>query len=454
MAVLHLFDQHGQLEAVFPLDKNLIRIGRDSELEISLRDSRVSREHAWIVLDGVRHRFEDRGSRNGSLLNDKAVDAHKRHWLRDGDQIRIGRHCLAYVTEDRVSQLASTQTEAWKTLRRGPGSEPAGSVYVLGASRVMQQLWERIRSVANTSATVLLLGESGSGKTLLAREIHRLSSRSEGPFVKVNCTAIPETLLESELFGYAANSGIHNADPKGKPGRFELAHGGTLFLDEIGDMPLPQQAKLLDVIEDRKVQRLAATKPVEVDIRIVSATARDLKVAMRAGHFREDLYHRLSRLVLELPPVRERPEDLPALVTSALARLETEIPKRITGIAPAAMDCLMAHHWPGNVRELENVLASALILCREDGAIEVEHLPEALRVTTKKAAVVLVKDDPDLSEIDRAKRDTLIRAIEQTGSLTKAAKKIGMSKQWVLKLAKRFGLQIERPGSSGTSITP
>ena len=456
MAVLRLYDQHGQLQTVFPLDRDLVQIGRDPQLDVALLDPGVSRVHARIVSDKGRHRVEDLGSRNGSILNDVPLKSGKSTLLRDGDRIQIGRHRLEYLAGDRGLPVRSTEVDPrWKALRRGAGDEPLSSSFVLGCSTAMRQLAERVQAVARTNAAVLLLGESGTGKTVVAREIHRLSQRNEGPFVKVNCTALPESLVESELFGYAPNSGIHNADPKGKPGRFELAQGGTLFLDEIGDMPLSQQAKILDVIEDKTIQRIGGSRAVNVDVRVVSATARDLKTAIRAGAFREDLWHRLSRIVLELPPLRARLEDIPALSASALERLEAEIGKRPAGISGAAMDCLLAYEWPGNVRELENVLASAMLQCPEGRSIEPAHLIESVgRVepVTARARVTLPPQDPQLSEMERTKRDKLVEAIEQTGSLTKAAKKVGMSKQWVLQLARKYGLQVEKlpPMSRGS----
>jgi len=236
---------------------------------------------------------------------------------------------------------------------------------IIGESRPMVALVEQVRRVAPTMATVLLAGESGTGKELFARALHQLSARRDGPFVAINCAAIPETLLENELFGH--EKGAYTGAGASHAGRLEIADKGTLFLDEIGETPLAVQAKLLRVLEERRFERVGGTATIETDVRIVVATNKDLSAAVAARTFREDLFFRLSVVPLTVPPLRERPEDMPALVDHFIARYTRELKRRTPPrLTAPARELLLAHAWPGNVRELQNCIERALILC--DGA--------------------------------------------------------------------------------------
>jgi transcriptional regulator with PAS, ATPase and Fis domain len=214
--------------------------------------------------------------------------------------------------------------------------------------------------VAPTNSTVLIGGESGVGKDLIARAIHQNSRRSSGPFIKINSTAIPDTLFESELFGF--ERGAFTGALASKPGKFELADKGTLFLDEIGDVPATIQVKLLRVLQEREFERLGGTKTLKVDIRMIAATNRDLRAALEEGTFREDLYYRLNVVPIDIPPLREHKEDIPDLVNHFLARFAADSEKEIEGITPAAVSALMEYHWPGNIRQLENSVERAVAL--------------------------------------------------------------------------------------------
>ncbi len=226
----------------------------------------------------------------------------------------------------------------------------------------MQEVLSLVERIAPTNSTVLLGGESGVGKDLIARAIHEHSRRASGPFIKLNCTAIPENLLESELFGY--EKGAFTGANTSKPGKFELADKGTIFLDEIGDVPAAIQVKLLRVLQEREFERLGGTKTIKVDVRLLAATNRNLRSALEQGTFREDLYYRLNVVPIDIPPLREHKEDIPELVNHFLARLNRESGKHISGITPAALQCLMNFHWPGNIRELENIMERAVALAR------------------------------------------------------------------------------------------
>ncbi len=231
---------------------------------------------------------------------------------------------------------------------------------IVARSDKMQEVLALVERVAPTNATVLLGGESGVGKDLIARAIHQHSQRASGPFIKINSTAIPENLIESELFGY--EKGAFSGANSSKPGRFELADKGTLFLDEIGDVPPPVQVKLLRVLQDKEFERLGGTKTLKVDVRLVAATNRDLRAALEEGTFREDLYYRLNVVAIDIPPLREHKEDIPLLANFFLERFSREAGKPVQTITPAALNRLMDYHWPGNIRELENMIQRGVAL--------------------------------------------------------------------------------------------
>jgi transcriptional regulator with PAS, ATPase and Fis domain len=231
---------------------------------------------------------------------------------------------------------------------------------IIARSDKMQAVLGLVERVAPTNATVLIGGESGVGKDLVARAIHEHSNRASGPFVKINSTAIPENLLESELFGY--EKGAFSGATSSKPGKFETADKGTLFLDEIGDVPPPIQVKLLRVLQDREFERLGATKTLKVDVRLIAATNRDLRDALEDGTFREDLYYRLNVVAIDIPPLRERKEDIPPLAEFFLAKFASESGKPVRRITPQAMQSLVDFHWPGNVRELQNIIERGVTL--------------------------------------------------------------------------------------------
>jgi two-component system response regulator HydG len=247
---------------------------------------------------------------------------------------------------------------------RGELAHSYGLENIIAVSRKMTEVLEVVSQIGDSAASVLLSGESGTGKELIARALHFRSRRQQAPFVPVNCAAIPDNLLESELFGHT--KGAFTDARQAKAGLFQTARGGTLFLDEIGEMPLQLQAKLLRVIEDKRVRPVGSTEETPVDVRIVSATNTDLEEAIKTGKFRADLYYRLATVTLVLPPLRERPEDIVPLVRHFLARASAEAGRAVPEIDPEAIGCLTHYQWPGNIRELQNVISRAVILCRND----------------------------------------------------------------------------------------
>jgi DNA-binding NtrC family response regulator len=264
-----------------------------------------------------------------------------------------------------------------------------GAPTIIGEALSMKQLSMAVQRAATTDATVLIEGESGTGKELFARAVHALSGRSNGPFVAINCAAIPETLLEAELFGY--ERGAFTGATQRKPGRFELANRGTLFLDEIGELPMTLQGKILRALQERTFDRLGSTSSTKVDVRVVAATNRQLKQAVAARRFREDLYFRLSVFPITVPPLRERPEDIPILARHFLQEECRELGKKTLTLSPAALEALQDYRWPGNVRELQNCLERAAILADGD-TIHPKHL--------HLIAEDLTRHDEPLSQLD------------------------------------------------------
>jgi len=301
-------------------------------------------------------------------------------------------------------------------------------------SPLMQRLFEVLPALAASPSTVLLLGETGTGKELVARTIHSLSPRSQGPFIAVNCGALPDTLLESELFGYKA--GAFTGAIKDKPGRFAMARGGALFLDEIGEVSPALQVRLLRVLQDRAYEPLGATRSESTDARIIVATNKDLIDQVRQGVFREDLYYRVNVVRIELPPLRSRKEDIPLLVEQFVARFNRLQMKSVQGMTAESLSLLMAHHWPGNIRELENVIERAFVLCHE-GLIGIGHLPGEL--TARGAAGGAGSDARSAHDILDAQA---IRAALERNSFNRlaAAKELGIHKTTFFRRMKKLGI--------------
>ncbi len=307
----------------------------------------------------------------------------------------------------------------------------------------MQRVLEQVRKVAPTDATVLVLGESGTGKELVARAIHDASPRREKPFVSISCAAIPEGLLESELFGH--EKGAFTGAIRRKLGRFELAHEGTLFLDEIGDVPPAIQVKLLRVLQERRFERVGGEETVDVDVRLVSATNRDLAAAVKAGRFREDLYYRLDVVPVVLPPLRERPGDVEELARHLVARIAPRHGRPKRPFSPEALELLRRHRWPGNVRELENVVEQALVFAEGD-TIRPEDLPEGIRRAPPAPALPVPAGDRSLTEIlEDLERQLILAAYEKAkGVKAETARLLGIKPSALYYKLEKYG--IVRPG--------
>lgn len=329
---------------------------------------------------------------------------------------------------------------------------------VVGHSRKMEKLYERVERVAPTRSTVILRGESGTGKELVARALHYNSPRADKPFIRVSCAALPETLLESELFGHT--KGSFTGATEERKGRFELADGGTIFLDEIGEISLATQVKLLRVLQERKFERLGGSKTISVDVRVVAATNRDLEKAVAEGQFREDLFYRLNVIPLVLPPLREREGDVALLVEHFLERSNAEHSKSVR-LTQAAFSALCNYSWPGNVRELENCMERVVVLARSD-LLDLDDLPLAVRsvdLRNQQAPVIMAAAqaapslplpaaaDHDLPQAVRAiEKERLLNALrESDGVQTRAAKALGLTVRQLNYKIKKYGIRLRVP---------
>ena len=308
----------------------------------------------------------------------------------------------------------------------------------------MLEVFELLKSVADTRATILIEGESGTGKTLLARAVHRHSARAEAPFVEVNCGALPENLLESELFGHAR--GAFTGAARDRKGKFETAHGGTLFLDEIACASLDLQVKLLRVLQEREYERVGDDQTRKVDVRVIAATNTDLERAVREGRFREDLYYRVRVLHVEVPPLRERPADVPLLAQEFFERLSGEYGRALEGFHPDALALLCSHDWPGNVRELQNGIERAVLLARgeriQPGDLPPELAPPAVREAQPVAPSASLAGPTTLRvAVDEAERSTLLACLQRSGgSRKRAAEELGVNRTTLFNKMRKHGL--------------
>jgi nitrogen regulation protein NR(I) len=365
--------------------------------------------------------------------------------------------------QEQIRQVVAKAINTYALARRDARpEEPSGRgrFRLVGQAPAIRQIFAVIEKVANTPSTVLITGESGTGKELIARALHENSARHAGPFIKINCAAIPKTLMESELFGY--DKGAFTGAVGAKPGRFELAHGGTLFLDEIGEIPVEMQVKLLRVLQESEFERVGGIKTIKVDVRLVTATNRDLQQEIIAGTFRDDLFYRLNVVPIHIPPLRERREDIPLLAEHFLAKFNDRLKKQIAAISPEAIERLVAYHWPGNIRELENLMERTILFC-EAPEIRVSDLPpevvgatalpavpggtptslpivgglggeEAARPASLKEAV--------RAETERVERELIQRALDETGgNVTQAARKLKISRKSLQTKMKELGLR-------------
>ncbi len=370
--------------------------------------------------------------------------------------------------QEQIRQVVAKAINTYALARRDARpEEPSGRgrFRLVGQSPAIRQIYAVVEKVASTPSTVLITGESGTGKELIARALHENSARESGPFIKINCAAIPKTLMESELFGY--DKGAFTGAVGAKPGRFELAHGGTLFLDEIGEIPVEMQVKLLRVLQESEFERVGGIKTIKVDVRLVAATNRDLLAEVGAGSFREDLFYRLNVVPIHIPPLRERREDIPLLAEHFIAKFNDRLKKQIASIAPEAIERLIAYHWPGNIRELENLMERTMLFC-EGPEIRVSDLPPEVVGAAHVSAVFPAPPPPSAPapaaampgldeagkavpeslkeavrvETERVERELIQKALDATGgNVTQAARKLKISRKSLQTKMKELGLR-------------
>lgn len=360
-----------------------------------------------------------------------AVDYITKPFDLDELKLVIKQNLVVTQLETEVSFLRSQLTKNYKNM--------------VGKSQAFQEVMYFIERVSQTNVNVMITGESGTGKEMVAVAIHRNSPRKNGPFVPVNCAALPEQLLESELFGH--EKGAFTGAYSRKIGRFELADKGTIFLDEIGELPPSMQAKLLRVLQEKSFERVGGTKTITVDVRVIAATNRQLEKAIKDGQFREDLYYRLNVMPINLPPLRERREDIPLLVDHIMKKLRpTYGAKRIS---PAVMELFHHYDWPGNIRELENVIERANIISRGD-VILPEHLPEEIRGVRSKSGRNVSIELPDTGlSLEEVEKQLLMQALEKSnGNQSKAAELLGVTRSTFIYRCQKHGILKNKSQSS------
>ncbi len=427
--------------------EEVLRALNEHHIDVLITDLRMPKMDGMRVLETVSARFPRLPvimiTAHGTV--DTAVEA-----------LKLG--AFDYVTKpfdktefrNVVAKAARTRELSQAHVSGDPNER--GRYRIIGQSAPMREVYDVIEKVADTPSTVLITGESGTGKELIARALHEHSARRDKSFVSVNCAAIPPDLLESELFGY--EKGAFTGAVTSKPGRFELANDGTLFLDEIAEIPVSMQVKLLRSIQEQQFERVGGIKTITIDSRLIAATNRDLKERIASGEFREDLYYRLNVVHVELPPLRERPSDIPLLVEHFMKQFNEKLGRSITGFDEEALDKLLRHDWPGNIRELENVIERCMIFA-EDGTVGAQSLPPDMRTagtgTTVPwtASLASKPGETGLKEAVReatskVEREFIARALERTGgNVTHTARLLKISRKSLQNKMKELGLRDE-----------
>lgn len=393
-----------------------------------------------------------RGPNRGSwcvLFEEGAIPPHRCTLRRkDGTSVPVLKNAaLLRDAEGVVLGAVETLTDLTEMNRRDLQiqaftrelADQKGFQGILGVSARMQKVFDLLANAASSGAPVLILGESGTGKELAARAIHRLGPRRDKPFIKVNCAALNEALLESELFGHVR--GAFTGAYRDREGRFEAAHGGDIFLDEIGDMPLSTQVKLLRVLEEKIIEKVGDQRPIRVDVRVISATNRDIVELAAEGRIRQDFFYRINVIPIRLPPLRKRIEDIPILAEHFLERLRKKSRRPVQGISAAALECLMNYSWPGNVRELKSAFEYAFISC-QDVIIQPEHLPPEIAAGKRKTSP---SPPPKGTTRDVQKRQGLLEALQAAGgNQSEAARLLGVSRVTVWNRLKKYGIDLEK----------
>ncbi len=432
---------NSRLEGTFTINKdcNITTFNRSAERITGFSGVEAIGEKCWDIL---KCEYCKQECPNGCLKKVSLREGHancRELYItrKDGKRIPVrlttvplldveGNHIGAVETFQDITELKNLSNHLRERFRLHN---------IIGRSRIMEKIYCLIENVSKNDSTILITGESGTGKELVARSIHLNSYRRTEPFIPLNCSAFAETLIESELFGH--EKGAFTGAVQTKQGRFELAQGGTLFLDEIGDISPTIQVKLLRVLETRQFERVGGTKPIKMDVRLIAAANKDLAEEVRAGRFREDFYYRINVINVNLPPLRERIEDLPLLIQHLIDKDTAKFNKNLAGISPEALKILQNYDWPGNIRELENVIEHAFVMCHEE-LIDAKHLPDRIReksgfISASNAAAIAgsTLEDAEKSLIEAALK-------EHNGSRVKAAQALGTSKTTLWRKMKKY----------------
>ena len=428
-------------------ERDVVNIGAAEDNDLVLGDDTVSRYHCRIFQEGGQYLVKDLESTNGTFVNRVRI---REAWLRPGCTLTLGQTELRFVPIDETVRIMPSDKSRFGEM--------------IGGNVKMRSIYAILERIAPTDATVVVEGETGTGKEVVARSVHMTSRRSEGNFMVFDCGAVPENLIESELFGH--EKGAFTGAMQTRQGVFEMANGGTVFLDELGELALDLQPKLLRVLEQREVKRVGGSKPIKVDVRVVAATNRDLETEVREGRFREDLFYRLSVVRLKLPPLRDRKDDIPALVKRFLGsgrfNHTADGEARVTEIASTALACLMEYDWPGNVRELHNVIERAVSFA-ETARIEVRDLPDHIALGSLADGVPMLGEptaagknagpSPDVDGpfkdakevwIASFERDYIAKLLEKNNNnISHAAREADIDRKYFRKLMKKYGISAD-----------
>ena len=429
------------LGALLPLE-GATTLGREPTSDYVIGDAAMSRRHCTIEHRDTGWVIRDLDSRNGTMVNGVPIRAQA---LADGDQIRVGDSVFFFFAAGAMRDAAAPQVGSTTGAALVLDAPPSGQATffsaqqirhdLVGQSPVMVVVLDRIGRAAAVDSTVLIQGESGTGKELIARAIHANSVRASAPFVAINCAAIPDGLIESELFGH--ERGAFTGALAQKRGRIEIASGGTVFFDEIGELSVNLQAKLLRVLQERQIDRLGGTKPIPIDVRVLAATNLDLARAVKEAAFRSDLFYRLNVIPITVPPLRERTGDVSLLMWYFLRKHASHCKRRLRGLRPEARRILTRYDWPGNVRELENAIERAVVMSTSEW-IDVNDLPEYVLESAPR------HDDGDgyHARVNHAKRETIRKTLEQTGgNVAEAARQLKLQPTYLHRLIKNLGLR-------------
>ena len=426
-------------------ERDTIDLGAAEDNDLVLEDDTVSRYHCRVYQEGNHYLVRDLGSTNGTFVNRVRI---REAFLKPGMSITLGTSEIRFGAYDEKFRIVPSERSRFGDL--------------IGRDDKMRSIYAILEKIAPTDATVVIEGETGTGKEVVARSVHQTSRRRSGPFIVFDCGAVPENLIESELFGH--EKGAFTGAVSTRQGVFEMAHGGTVFLDELGELALDLQPKLLRVLEQREVKRVGGVKPIKVDVRVVAATNRDLEEEVRAGRFREDLFYRLSVVRIHLPPLRDRKEDIPLLIQRFLkAGRFNQLPdgaRRVAQISRPTLDRLMDYDWPGNVRELHNVVERAVSFCETD-TIEVRDLPDHLvggrgLVGAPRPAAPETGEQgvvPDLGSTFKDAKEAWVASFEKDyieellrrneGNISHAAKEADIDRKYFRKLMKKYGISAD-----------